>query len=235
MEELNITVENGIKTLEVLTGKALEPKEPRKVTVSGVIDSPLRWLEKRVAVIDQKQSHITVDRDEMTIQLVINEQDNYATIITGRLESHPVFVKFGINSGKYRTPLEMSELFKMNRAYFANRQEAMTLVSLLRNFQAKVNKDVEAEFNPNKGDKRMLVAQKVESNLPPSFHVRMPLFNGGDVKVIEVETYFNPDDLTCTLVSAEASELCTDIKDSVIDKILEDIRRIAPDIAIIEI
>lgn len=39
---------------------ALDPKEPTPVNIEGTIDSPLRWLEKRVGLIDQKRANITV-------------------------------------------------------------------------------------------------------------------------------------------------------------------------------
>ena len=234
-KELNITVDNGIKTIEVLTGASLEPKEPKKVEILGTLDAPLRWLEKRVSEIDQKKAHVIVDRENMSIVLVIGERDFYRTVISGKLQLHPTFLKFGINQGNYRTPVEMSELIKMNRSYFENRQTAMELVSLLRNFKAKINKEVEADIDLKKGDRRVLVAQKIDSNLPDSFKIIVPVFKGHKPSVIECETYFNPDDLTCTLVSPQANDKVEEIKDGEIDKVVSSIKETAPDIAVIEI
>lgn len=52
---------NG-KSIEVVLreGKApvaLDPKEPEKVVISGTIDAPFRWLEKRVELINQKSAN----------------------------------------------------------------------------------------------------------------------------------------------------------------------------------
>lgn len=234
-KDLNITVENGIKTLEVLTGAALEPKEPQQVVIFGTLDAPLKWLEKRITEIEQKKAFVAVDREEMSIQLVIDENNHYRTEIKGQLQLHHVFLKFGINQGQYLTPIEMSEFIKMNRSYFDNKQAAMELVSLLRNFRAKVNKDVEAEVDLRKGDKRLLLAQKIESNLPEAFTIKVPIFKGGEPVEIECETYFNPDDLTCTLVSPEANDMIEQTKDGEIDTVIDGIRKVAPDIAVIEI
>lgn len=234
-KDLNITVEKGIKTVEVLIGSALEPKEPQKVEITGTLDAPFRWLEKRVPEIDQKKAHIVVDREKMSILLIVDESNHYLTRIEGKLQLHPAFLKFGINQGDYRTPVEMSELIKMNRSYFENRQKAMELVSLLRNFKAKINKDVEAEIDLKKGDRKVLVAQKIDSNLPDAFHIVVPIFKGHKPSTIECEVYFNPDDLTCTLVSPEANDTTEEIKDGEMDKVLSEIREIATDIAIIEI
>lgn len=235
MEEIKISVENGVKTVEIRTGKALELKEPRKVSLFGVLDSPLKWLEKRVEEINQNKAHVIVDREAMTISLRLEELDYYSTTLCGRMELHPAFIKLGINSGQYRTAFEMAELFKMNRSYFQNRQFAMELVTTLRNFRAKIDKQVESEHNPNKGDRRVLIAQTVDSNLPSSFTVAVPIFKGTKKVDIECETYFNPDDLTCTLVSAGANETIEDMKDESIDRVLNGIREIALDIVIIEV
>lgn len=234
-KDLNITVENGVKTVEVLIGSALEPKQPEKVEIFGTLEAPLKWLEKRVSEIDQKKCHVIVNREDMSILLVIDEKDHYHTSIEGKLQLHPAFLKFGINQGEYRTPIEMSELIKMNRSYFENRQEAMELVSLLRNFKAKIDKEVEADIDLRKGDRRVLVAQKIDSNLPEAFNINVPIFKGQKPKTIECETYFNPNDLTCTLVSPEANDITEEIKDGEIDKIISSIAEVAPDIAIVEI
>lgn len=174
MENLHVKIENGIKTVEIREGKALELKEPRIINISGVLDSPLKWLEKRINTIDMLKSNIIVDRDKMTITLTVEETEHYNKTIAGKLELHPDFLKFGINSGQYRTAIEMSEFIKMNRAHFENRQTALDLTAKLKNFKAKVNKDVEAEYDLNKGDKRLLINQAVESNLPESFKVIYP-------------------------------------------------------------
>lgn len=234
-KDLNITVENGVKTVEVLIGSTLEPKEPEKVEIFGTLEAPLKWLEKRVTEIDQKKCHVIVNREDMSILLIIDEKDHYHTSIEGKLQLHPAFLKFGINQGEYRTPIEMSEHIKMNRSYFENRQEAMELVSLLRNFKAKIDKEVEADIDLRKGDRRVLVAQKIDSNLPEAFNINVPIFKGQKPKIIECETYFNPNDLTCTLVSPEANDITEEIKDGEIDKVIASIAEVAPDIAIVEI
>ena len=234
MENIALKIESPTGEVVIRQGQALPAKEPRKVEINGVLESPLEYLRKRVSLIEQSGCIITVDREEMSIRMVVREHDHYADIISGVLLPHPDFVKFGINSGKYRTALEMAEFVKMNRVYFDNRQEAMNLVQLLRTFKAKVDKQVEAEFNPNKGDKRVLIAQAVESNIPEKFTVKLPIFKGCTMRDFEVETYFNPDDLTCTLISPQANEIAEDFKNVAIDKVVNQIKEIAPDIVIIE-
>lgn len=236
MKDVNVTLTESNQILEVRQGQALEIKPPLSIEIFGVLDSPLKWLEKRRDTIDLNKAHIVVDRDKKSISLVFNETNEYEhSIVNGRLSIHPIFEKFGINSGRYRTPLEMAELFKMNRSYFENTQTAMELVSLLKAFKAKVNKEVEQEIDTNKGDKKLIFNQVVDSNLPPTFNVDLPIFKGGEKHVLELETYFNPDDLTCTLVSPQANDIIEQVTDTSIDSVLDLIKQITDSLPIIEI
>ena len=51
---------------------------------------------------------------------------------------------------------------------------------------------------------------------------------------MQVEVYVNPNDFTCTLVSAQSNELIIETRDTIIDEVLERIRLTCPDIVIIE-
>lgn len=62
----------------------------------------------------------------------------------------------------------------------------------------------------------------------------MPLFVGMEKQTIEVETYFNPDDLTCCLVSPQACDEVELVKDHAINNQLGEIAEFTPQIAIIE-
>lgn len=66
---------------------ALDPKEPERVVISGTIDAPLRWLEKRVELINQKSTNIIVNRDKMGLALTIDETNYYQTGISGILQA----------------------------------------------------------------------------------------------------------------------------------------------------
>lgn len=216
--------------------KVLDPKEPNPVDITGTIDSPLRWLEKRVELIDQKQANITVNRDDMRISLVDKETDYYNNGITGILQPSKEMVEFGINAEKKWEPIKLSKFFKMHRAFFKDKSENMMLVSTLKNFKAKVNQDIERSKEEN-GSKVDNYSQVVDSNLPKSFKLNIPLFKGFSQEEIEVEIYADVDgrDVSLSLVSAGANEAIEEYKNKVIDEQIEVIRQIAPDIVIIEV
>lgn len=66
---------------------ALDPKEPERVVINGTIDAPFKWLEKRVELINQKSTHIIVNRDKMCLSLTIDETNYYQTVISGVLQA----------------------------------------------------------------------------------------------------------------------------------------------------
>lgn len=235
MSEKQFHITPTTEPLIIREGAALPLREPQIVAISGVIDTPLLWLKKRVETIDQLHAHVVVSRDEMGVKLVVDESDFYKTTIVGKLELSKIFVDFGINSGRYKTPLELSEFIKMNRAYFDNREVAMNLVSVLRNFRAKIDKQVETEVDLNKGDRNLTRRMAVDSNVPKSFVLKIPVFKGSKPVELEIETYFNPDDLTCSLVSPQANEIMIDTRDMLIQNVIDGIADIAPRIAILEV
>lgn len=241
--KLNVVVPrdyNGTPIEVVLReGKApitLDPKEPVPVNIVGTIDSPLRWLEKRVGLIDQKQANITVNRDNMRISLVDRETDFYNNDIIGVLQLSKEMKEFGINTDNTWEPNKLSLFIKMHRAFFTDKSQNMQLVSILKNFKAKVNQDIERSKEEN-GSKVDNYSQVVDSNLPKSFKLNIPLFKGFACEEIEVEIYADVDgrDVSLSLVSAGANEAIEEYKNRVIDEQLDAIKEIAPDIVIIEV
>lgn len=207
--------------------------EQQKVALSGIISAPYEYLLKRKTTINVIDSHVEVDRDKMTIDLFVNASDYFSVPVRGALQESPIFKKFGINTGIELQPEKLSDLFKMNRAFFADRNESMVIVSALKNFKAKVNKDLE-KSNDNRANITVLKQQSVTSNLPEAFTLKMPLFKGAEPQEFEVEVYINAEDFSCSLVSPMANEIIEDTKNKIINEVLQNIVDEEPGIAIIE-
>ena len=223
----------------VREGKAAEQlpnREPKCVCVVGNIDTVSRWLEKKVELIDQKRASVTVNRDEMTIILFDKDHDYYSDCVSGKLILSKEMFEFGINTGKTWEPSKLSQFIKMHRAFFRDKAANMTLVSTLKNFKAKVAQDIERSKEEN-GSRTDNYSQVVDSNLPKSFKLNIPLFKGFANEEIEVEIYADVDgrDVSLSLVSAGANEAIEEYKNRVIDEQIEAIRTIAPDIVILEV
>lgn len=197
LTEMNI--EDG-KDIVIRFGDALPLQEPKYVSIHGTIDAPARWVEKRKDDIVSADAHVLVDRDRMTITLNTDENIAYMDQIVGTLTLSTEMQEFGINTGEYMSCFDMADRIKQLRTYFETQQEAMKLVTELRSFKAKIDKELELS-DDKRGNQTIMRAQKVESNLPKSFKVNMPIFKGTEKRTFEVEVEINPNDLSCTLVS----------------------------------
>lgn len=214
--------ETTLRVIELHEENELPVLEPDKVELAGTIGSVYEFLLKRISEkeqINQKRCYILVDREKMTLKLVTNETDsrNKATV-RGELKYYPKFLEFGINTSKTWEPVQLSKFFKMNRAFFKDAQYNMELVTVLKNFKASIDSKVE------------------NSNLPASFNLIVPIFKGRPAEEIEVEIIADVDgrNIRLSLCSPGAEVIVEEERNKAIDEQLLLIRKLAPDIAIIE-
>lgn len=241
---VNIHEYTGDKPIEVVLregiaakAQVLELKAPEKVELSGVLSTPADWLEKRVDTIDQKRANIVVDREAMTITLTTNEDDYYTKgTIKGTCALSETYEAFGINdTSKGWQPAALGQFLRLNRNLFEDKQTCMKLVSTLKNFVAKAKTEIEKQRDPS-GSRADVYRSQVESNLPQSFTVNIEIFKGTNKERMEVEFdhYLTDGEVYLQLVSPGAKELTDGYRDTCIDAVLDRIKAIAPDIAIIE-
>lgn len=244
---VNIENYTGEKPVEVIIRKGeaakaanqLPTKEPIKTKLSGVISTPFDWLEKRVDTIDQKRSNIQVDREAMSITLTVNENDEYTKgTVIGKVEFTEIFKKTKINDSQNGwIPDRLGQFLRLNRGIAnCDRNEWMKLVSALKSFKATVQSNIE-KVRDSSGSRSDVFQMVVQSELPKSFQVNIPIFRGTPKTVIEVEFdhYVVDGDCVLQLVSPGANEAVESYRDECIDDVLNQIRAIAPDIAIMEI
>lgn len=243
-ERFNINLAPGMDRVEVFlregaAPKLLEEKAPLNTDLEGTIGSVAEYLSKRIDAqqFEQKDCHIIVDRDKVKIMLVINENCEYRRgVVKGQLSYYPKFLEFGINTDKSWAPAALGLFIKMNRAFFPDRETNMRLVTTLMNFTATINSKVDRAIQEN-GNRTDCFTQIVNSNLPASFTIEMPIFKGMPAETIEVETFaqVNGRDVSFVLLSPGAQATLEELRNKVIDNELSKIKEIAPDIAIIEV
>lgn len=220
--------------LIIREGEALPAVEPVKFIINGTIESPFKWLEMKKSAINVIDCNVLVDNDKGQIKLTINEKDAYSDTIIGVLSLHPDFVKFGINSGQQITPNELAEKIKMYRSCFKDKDTAMKLVKDLRNFTAKINKELES-FKDDRANYALKKTQVVDTNLPASFILVVPIFKGQPKESFEVEINIDADKLTCSLVSPVANDFIYDFKSKIINQEIEKIKSLLPELVVIEV
>ena len=218
--------ENGM-VLTIREGAASIIHQPESVRITGAIDSPSRFIEKRNALYDKNKSHCLIDRDNKKIELVINEQkeDGFNYEITGQLVMSKEFVELGINSEKKYSPTQLANILKLKRSIFPKIAEHGIIVHTLRNIKATIQKKIE-DLNDQRGNTTNVFVQTVESNMPSEFEIELPLIKGeGRFKfplsvILEVEN----GDIVCKLESIEAQELIDQIVEKRIDEEIEKIK-----------
>lgn len=241
-EKLQINLPEGATEIIIREGaavKVLDPKAPIKVDLSGIIGAPFEFLSKRISEgnqINQKRCHILINREKVLIILVTSEDDEYNRgKVSGELEIHPKFKEFGINQPKGWEPKQLGDFFRMNKAFFPDKQENMKLVADLKNFKAKVNANMEKGKQDN-GSMNVSYSQVVDSNLPGSFKASLPVFKGMENFDLEIEVLadVNGMDVTLHLICPAAVQLLEELRNKVIDEQIAKFRELAPEIAIIE-
>lgn len=209
-----------------LEGQAPKQHNPQPVEIEGVLSSVSEFLRQREDTYDIKKSHCLVSKTRGTMELVINEQsvvNNYN--IKGSIKKGIIFEKLGINTATGYEPNELSAKLRLMRSIFANKSEHMELVSTLRNLKAKVNQDLEQD-NDNRGNVSVKFKQVLNSNIPKSFTLCLPLIEGENPINVEVETILEAKgtDIVCYLESVDAQELLDEAISKLIDEEVEKIK-----------
>lgn len=234
---LNI-LNDGMTSLEIRHGDAMPLREPVKIALTGNIDTVRRFLDKRVEKHDQKDCNIIVCRAKSGpyIELTVAESSYFSDIVTGKIILNEDFVEFGINTGEKYTLRDLSDFIKMHRYCFHDTSTAMKLVSELRNFKAKVNKEIE-KLGDDRGNKNEVLSQIVDTNIPESFVLCMPIFKGSKTVAFKVDININvrDTDMDCQLESVEANDFIMGYLEKTIQSELDAITILAPDIVQIEI
>lgn len=246
-EKLNINFADGEKVKELIIREVdtvVEDKlpvlEPDKVEISGNITAIFAFLEKRWLApdrqIDHCRTHILVDRDNLTMTLVVNETDKRERkTVAGSIQLSRQYTAFGINQKMWEST-DLGNFFRINRSYFEKKEANMSLVSLLKRFTAKVNIEVEREEKDN-GSVTDVYRKVVDSNLPEAFTVRIPIFKGAPAEVfsIEIIAHVEGKHALLELISPDAEAIVEEVRNKLIDGQIEKIKELAPEIPIIEV
>lgn len=212
-----------------LTGELLkpEPLSAKKLLHVGTIHAPAIYLAQKNAsgIANHKNIVVTVERERMTIHVLMDDTDPHSHAVIGSLQLHPDFVKLGINNPEKKyTPTELAELLKLNRHLFVKMADNLDVVSKLKAFTAKVESDIE-KSSDSRGNKKELRAQVVTSNIPSGFTLKLPIFKGEDFAEVDIELEVN-EHLQISLFSYDANQIVEKTKNVIIDTQLQKIDEI---------
>ena len=248
-EKINVIFPEGkdkaeliIREVNTIVEKELPATEPMELSIKGAISAPYSFLEKRWNAadgqIDHSRTHIRLNRDNMSMELVINERDERAcAVISGKIELSRQCKAFALNTGKQWTPEDLGNFFKINRTYFESTDENMKLVTILKSLKAKINVALERTVKDN-GSVTDTFQQVVDSNIPEKISVNIPIFKNTQPEKVEIEFISRVNagrEISIELISPDVEAIIETVRDKVINEQLEKIKALAPEIPIIEI
>lgn len=196
-------------SVTVLSGKAPEQHNPSPVEIDGTITAPRLFLEGRLDTFDKNKSHAMVSLTEGTISLRINEQSVVNKYnVHGTIEIGKVFKNLGINTDREYNPIELASRLRLMRSIFKTHSDHLNITSTLRNIKAKIDTEVE-ELDDRRGNTTSLFKQALESNMPDSIVLSLPLIEGEEPTEIEVSVILEMKQgvIVCYLESIEAQDL----------------------------
>jgi len=193
----------------------LTPEEREKMIQAAKASLPIFATEPAAAdelnglPYNPMQSHCLVNRSEGTIELHINERKtNEAITIKGKLELSPELEKLKINTGHQYKPESLAKQFRLMRSIFPTVEAHSQIISHLRNATSKITADAQKAADDG-GNQIDNFQRTVESSLPKSFIIQIPLLKGEPKQSIEVMIVLgtNGRDLFCELESMDCAEL----------------------------
>ncbi len=186
MEELKVTVENGVKELVIREGKAPDVDVPQKVSLSGIISAPSAFAAKRSQLWNKDNCHVVVNRLAGKITLIVDETSPRATVVTGTLTLNPKLMHFGINTDKMWKLGDLAKFVRMNRISFAYPQEHTELLDKLVKFSAKIEAEIKHE-DDKRGNTLHLIQKRVQNEIPLGFELLEPVWVGFKPTMLHVD------------------------------------------------
>lgn len=227
-EQFNIKVEAKDGELTIRHGEALPLKEKPNVSFNGVINTPRYFLE---SFPPESRSILLVDKTNGEIVFIGNAWEDPQTKISGNLTIDLNFIGFGLNSDDGFTPEKLAQFLKRRKHYFLSKETFSDVYVNLRNFKAKVNKEIE-KLSDDNGNYENNRRQVVESNCPKGFTLRIPIFKGIEAQEIPVEIIVDSE-LHVSLQSIDALQMEDQLKETIIDAEVELIAKNNPNLCII--
>lgn len=222
MEDLKLNITTDNKELIIRTGQAITLNEITPIKLNGTITSVLDFEEKRRSEINNLKAHVIINRKNGTVNFITQEDEKIGCDITGTMILHEYIKMLKINEGGGFTIQQVVNLLKLNRRFFASREVHAAMMNSLTNFQAKT----EIEFSKAddfKGSVANSKIVKVKHEVPLSFTMKIPVFEGEEPTEFLVDIEVTPDNgsLTCAFISVDLVEIIEATKDETMKKVKE--------------
>jgi hypothetical protein len=221
-QQVQVTVENGIKELILREGTAPKVFDPVKVIIKGTISAPRIFLSKRKLQVPLDKSYAIVDKTKGEIKLVIDEKDPHGTTVEGSMVVNPELVAFSINTPKVFSLKEIQQFLRMRRAHFSSKDENEKILKKLSEFSAKLEIEIKSQ-NDRRGNSIDSVQAKLTHEIPLYFILNMEVYKGYGKKKFSVDIFTEVTDQSIKfwMESVEMEELLKNERDSILEEELK--------------
>jgi hypothetical protein len=237
MENLTLKVENASNEIIIREGTALPQVAPKKIVVSGDFKTVSSFIEKRKLVgfdgvmqngdpglqtINADRVLVTVDKEKLSILLQLDPESEYGTEITAKLAFTPELEQFFINKNKLFNREELIKLIRFNKIWFADAEAHDKLLKAYQAFTATVNANI-GKTSDTRGNVDNSYKKTVETNVPDSFVLNIPIFKGMDKRRFRVEIAIDSTDASTKFwfESVELNDIIQIESQAILEKELE--------------
>lgn len=190
-------------TLNILEGKALEPKHPERLRITGQIGSVNAYLTARrgtqqppacLQYIDKDLAVITMDELSGTITLDVDPNHPFGTEVVGKLDFNPDLLIWSINKDTQFTREQLIKLIKMNRRFFADPSQHGIMLDAYQKLNLTGQTALKNESD-SRGNKDASFKKSIDSStIPTEFTLEIPVFKGQPAKKFRVEICLDATD-----------------------------------------
>lgn len=222
--------------VEIRSGQALELREPKSVHISGDINTVASFIAQRLsATVSPKKeenffapslqtiwanrSYIEVDKERMSIKLILDAESYYGGTVTGTLELTEDVKQFRINSNQTFKREEIVKLLRFNKRFFPNQEVYTSIVAAFSAFTGTANVDVKSSSD-NRANREAALKVVSNSNLPNEFILAVPVFKGIPPFDFRVEICYDWTDggFSFWFESPELKEMIETKKDAIFEE-----------------
>lgn len=193
-KKIDIHVAQGVQELIIREGDAPEVIRPSKVKIAGNIHAVTDFIKTRHETLDKLKCVIVFDEAKGILTLSSDPtfpESDFEVI--AKIEDFDDLKAFGINKEKYYSLKDIEKLIRMNRFWFADKDEHMKLCGQLKAFTAKVQSELQSEAD-RRGNQNKAFSKQVTSDLAADFVLNIPIYKGCAHNLFRVEICYDVTD-----------------------------------------
>lgn len=185
-QQLVLNVEpNERGVITILQGESPKHIEPKTINVEGNIKVPGEYLGKCDS-IDPQDSYVTVSLSNQEIKFYVGKHDHYQDVFIGKMRESHHLSGLQVNKDFQSNSKSLAKLLKKYKPFI--HEDDFGIIGKLMSFQAKITTIIESNSEQS-GNRKELLEKTVDSKIPSSFRVRIPIFEGFDPEEFTIEIW----------------------------------------------